>query len=306
MDKAIEKFSDRAVVVKKPNANFRIIYEIHNQPNVPSDFKNLDALAFEMYARADKSTGSICDDFLHKKNQRSSSYIRNILENERTLLYFIDVMDIGGKFLSLIYSQLMLKTSETGGGLIAGIWGIKKTIELRREFKNDRKIPRRSFLELAACVPAAFYFAGFTIFEELEFALEMWQPSKEEGFMRSIDRMFISLNEKAHPEILILMLTFRNKVWAQKLDLIANKMQKNLGRLPEIGILVGKNHIGLERTLHEKPEERLRYIRRIFNRPFVRSAVKISETQCFEYKSQKGWQTFEIIHEPDLEKIENG
>lgn len=107
----------------------------------------------------------------------------------------------------------------------------------------------------------------------------------EEGSKkRQIFKSLTNINEKSHPEIYAFMTTLRNQIWAQKLDYLASKIPHQSNRKPEIGILVGRGHSGLENAIGENPKQRLDFLKRFLKlNPINISDIQLSKILHFEY-----------------------
>lgn len=80
------------------------------------------------------------------------------------------------------------------------------------------------------------------------------------------------LNQVVHPELLDLTLSFRNCLFAHKLDRIAQQ----IGGCPRIMTILGAAHTGLEDKMLEPPEARLDYFRKI--KPRLAGEIAVPES----------------------------
>ena len=164
---------------------------------------------------------------------------------------------------------------------------------------------RRDFLKLLSKSLLAVYFAP-QLAEDLILFLSL--PDKamlnEEAVRRKIHRFLIKLNEKIHPETNMILITLRNIIMAQKLITIAQDINKEISKKPEIGVVVGASHIGIEEALNLDEKERNEIIEKIMN--FAKGVKKnIATIARFDYDSKtERWELTKFYKDPFLASLE--
>jgi pheromone shutdown protein TraB len=168
-----------------------------------------------------------------------------------------------------------------------------------------KKMNRRDFLKLLSKSLLAVYFAP-QLAENLIlfFSLPDKAMLNEETARRKIHRFLIKLNEKIHPETHMILITLRNIIMAQKLITIARDINKEISKKPEIGVVVGASHIGIEGALNLDEKERKEIIGQIMN--FAKGIKKnIATIARFDYNSKtEGWELTKFYKDPFLASLE--
>ena len=155
-----------------------------------------------------------------------------------------------------------------------------------------------NFLKLFGAGAIGVY-TGTQLLDEL---VEFYQSRKKEHFRESIvGRKFREVQETIHPETEAVFTTFRNAIWAQKLEFLAHRLKND--NTPELAMMAGSYHSGLENMLKENSEKRLRSIKRFLKIFGVGGSFSLSPIARIEYKENR-WFATEVIKEPELEKIE--
>jgi hypothetical protein len=284
------------VILETPEGIFRIAYGMHEIPQNPEDVKGVDAIMLE------------------------SSFLKYYLQPEEAIKEFLIFTKE-----SIQYKYLIKKASEAGQPIyltdldprpewyglsvslhiteiISAIGLDLYLLFLFRSIKS-KEITRRDFLKLLFLALLAAYF-GTQLGESLTYPIK--GNVDESTLTRSINRILIKLNESIHPEINIVMLTLRNLIMAQKLTTIAEKLRQKTGKKPEIAVVVGGAHIGIEYALKMSKEERMKIIKRILSIPVLKELRKgIATIARFDYNQTTGqWELTEFYKDPNLLELE--
>lgn len=110
------------------------------------------------------------------------------------------------------------------------------------------------------------------------------------------------VNQIIHPELLDLLITFRNYLYAQKLDRIA----RELGGCPTVTTIIGGGHKNVEDKMLASPNERLDYFRRIKTRLEGEIAVPESLYKIAEMRYDAGqdkWYRADLLEDEALKEI---
>lgn len=83
----------------------------------------------------------------------------------------------------------------------------------------------------------------------------------ENSNARKLEKFFIKLNSNIHPETRTIAASTRNIIIAQKSEYVAKQLAKSLGKKPEIAIIVGGAHTGIEDELLKTKEERIQELK---------------------------------------------
>lgn len=301
-----EELPDNVILLERPEARYRIIYELHNLPHGADAIGYPDALALEGAALRGtfedrESVEKFISIYWQQKLSRApkgkfkeaiaqESYIIN----QKIPLYLIDIGDPHLNFDSVVSTRSALKRAEAVGSLGAVTYGIAKVLERRREKKD---LTRRDFLKLFG----AGAISAYTGTQLLDVLVELYQENKKEHFRQSaVESNFRKIQEIIHPETEAAILTFRNAIWAQKLEFLARRLRKE--KKPELAMIAGVYHSGLENMLKEDQDKRLNSVKR-FLKIFGGGSISLSPVARVEFKENR-WRATEIVKEPRLEKIE--
>jgi DNA polymerase IIIc chi subunit len=282
------------VIVETPEGIFRIAYGRHKVPQNPEDVKGVDAIMLESgmlqyYLNQEEAIKEF--PLLYESVQ-----YKNLIKEAAKAKQPIYLTDLDPRMENAILAFL-LQTAEGMGAIGLDLW-LLYLLGLKVITKS-KKITRRDFLKLLA----AAYF-GTELVESFTY------PRKgniEEGTLtRKINRSLINLNEKIHPETNMVILTLRNLIMAQKLTTIAKELQQKIGKKPEIGIVVGARHIGIEDALKMSKEERMEIIKRILSIPALEKLREgIATIARFDYnQTTEQWELTEFYKDPNLLELE--
>src|SRR3990167_1798762 len=249
--------------LETPNALYKIIYGVHELEQSPEVIKNSDGLIVE--AVGDFSSQEKVEKFLENvKKIPQHAKLVDYFRTENKSLYLVDL-----NALAMFYEQRAdsLNFLETIGGAGLAIWGMKdyvdeKTKTLRqRNSHSPEDMTRRDFLKkigTGAKIAGSAYLLSPIAGEK--FGQLVSQP-QEDTIMRKIDKKIIAANETIHPEIYNTLLTFRNYLIAQKAEYIAQQKFKETQDKPELSILIGAAHTGIESALTMNNDERMKLLK---------------------------------------------
>ncbi|MCR4325282.1 MAG: twin-arginine translocation signal domain-containing protein [Patescibacteria group bacterium] len=306
---SLEKLSENVEVIDTPMARFRFIYENHQFGHSPEELGHPDAFATEAVGAADfadpevarRMVGWLLDNLSNRKpTERApnpTAYVES-LEVNRTPVYLVDIVDPEETYFSASVATYALGTGANVGASVLAATYIAKKI------KDDEPMSRRKFLKGALATGIAAKGAVSATPQIADLTIDPERFSKP----GPVEKTVRSTSEAISPEIHMFIWSFRNAVWAHKLNQIAQKLRDEKGQKPEIAMQLGRAHSGLETMLRADPEKRLSYIRnasRIINLliPFKERGVRISSIARLEFKDSE-WVPTETYHEPDLEQIE--
>lgn len=307
-----EKLPDNVVIVERPEARYRIVYERHVGERSPEEIGKPDALAAEFisaigYASKFRAE-ELAKSYWEQKREEAgpdASREEDHFKSRRIPFYFIDITDPKRDILNKAkLTSVWLKAGEAG---LAGGFAAAAAIEEIRKVKSGEKMSRREFLGFLGAGAGTAYFGTHLLDVLVKFALTRGKnPPKESGALRKIQRTVGTIEEKLHPETEAVLLTLRNALWAEKLASIAADLEKETGRRPEITFPVGAEHFGLEAMLATPSEKRTESIRKFLKIFGLKSAAtELSVIARLEYSdAEKRWVAAKIFNAPELQKIE--
>lgn len=307
-----EKLPENVKIIERPEARYRIIYEHHGYQHSPEEIGRPDLLVVERFAlggsyenkdEIEARTADFWEETAKKPGGKPQGVIseaeKHLIRN-KTPLYFIDVGDPEGFLFSAVKDSLEIKGLENI--VAAGALGYVGVKVAKDKIKGKASMTRRDFLKLSG----AGVMAAFTGTELLDSLITEYRALGKHYQKNAAERKLQHLREKIHPETTFIMITFRNLLWAEKLQTIAKHYEIMHHRKPEIALMLGAFHSGIENALAEAPEKRLAVIKR-FLETFVkkRGLLAITDIAKTEFSDkEKRWIATEIFKDPKLEKIE--
>ncbi len=285
------KLTEATVLVPTPEADYRIIYGFHNIKQNPEDLGDAHALALELAG----------DYFSIESAERLALYVmeqhqqyREIVKeakNKKIPLFFVDIPRLDDLVL-ILNSLLIVSESLVGLGIISSL--------IQRA---PKPMTRRDFIKILPSVIIGSYLSSH-IPGMASTAMNLGRIN-EETVKRKIHRFLTTLNEKTHPETYIILLTLRNYIIAQKLNTIAQMLRKDfINKKPQVAIVIGASHIGIETALQESDDERKTLLTRIFNLPITEMVLKeaisnVATIAWLEYDEKlEKWVTKKIFFDP--------
>lgn len=317
----VEKF-ENVVILERPEARYRIVYEKHNLPHSIEEIGKPDILVIEYFQsgrefREDAPAAAVSEysnarsRMASKEEQAKFDESREYLQQNKIPICLIDISESGTGFGKKVkWRWAIIRTAEMVlSGLAINFIGIdllKKFIDKRvkkLEKEKEAKMSRRDFLKFLGAGSVAAY--GGTHY--LDAALISASPEGSSGHLApsAASRKMRQIQETVHQETEALTLTLRNAVWAQKLQTIAADIALGLDRKPEIAMQAGAMHTGLEDMLAKKPEERIKIIKDIMKKFGPDKEVDLASiVRANLWGGSDFPQKIDLIRDPELEKLE--
>ena len=254
------------VQIETPNAKYKIIYGIHELEQSPEVIKDSDGLIIEgvgNYTTPEKVKEFI--EIIEKEPQRQK--LIEYCRAHHKSLYLTDINEI---LLAYYKEANILHRLETVAGIFSSVWGlgdyIKEKFPKPASVGSDDNLSRRDFLKKIK-TGAKTIAGAYLLMPELSNQLgHLIKQPDESSLSRKIDRALISANETVHPEIYDIMVTFRNYLIAQKAEYIAQLKKAQTQTIPELSILLGAGHSGIESVLKKSTAERIEFIKKQIKR----------------------------------------
>lgn len=256
----IEKIPDNIEIIERAEAVYRIIYERHEGGRTKEELGHPDAFVAEYisavsYGRPHLAESLAVSYWEQKKEEaRGEGSEEAHVKSLEIPFYFIDATDPARAIDKAHIRATYLKAIETG---LAGASSFLVSRELLKKQKEG--MTRRQFLKIGMLGSASAYFGTNLLDLFVKLGEKLATPK---GYADKARRAIINVQEKLHPETEGVMRTFRDALWAQKLQSIAQELGQALGRKPEIAFAVGKDHVGLAEMLEMPPEKRIQAIQR--------------------------------------------
>ena len=308
LEAAPEKLPENVHVVETSYATVPIIYEQHNKKHGPESMVKSDVMALEFVGRKNfsevEAANQILKDFRTASSKIPGNQLFQTFEENSVPIVFLDIADETEVLISL--SKLLFSVQEAamfaiGGGL---------TAKLGASALRDRRagLSRRSALKgvVATALGVKAVTPGALLASELPYISE-----KKQRQLGYVGKKMQALNELVNPETNMPLTTFRNAIWAHKLEVKARKMSQVMGKKPIVGLNVGSAHSGIESMLNMNHGKRLEYIRRMTAilsqiAPFGKGGIIISSVAEFSPQGVGApWKLEYAGSDPELKAIED-
>lgn len=283
-------------IIETDEARFRIIYGRHYEVQQPEDLGSAEVLAIEF---SDPENDYVSPRNAEKLMVRAKEYKQYKLivekaQQESKPIFFVDNPTVNPWTDILEFECTVL---EALAGCSLFYFFAKDIVETKR-----KKISRREFFKMSIKGMAGAYLIN-PFFTYMLGAIDTMGDSS----CGAAARFLFNFNERFHPETGFAVLILRNHLMAQKLTTIAKSISDFKGEKPEIGIVVGAYHVGIEKALRKSNEERIKSIDRILHFPGLKEArEKIAFIARLDFnKEQNKWVATEIFKDSYLATIEN-
>ncbi len=279
------------VMLEKPEAVYRIIYGYHDQPQKAGDLGTPQALVLETATR-DYSEKHLAENLLsYFTGHIQYKNIIRVCQEQAIPIYFTDTTDYGAHQL-LAYGLAHLEAI-TGAALV---------LNLAKDFK--KKTGRREFLGMMGKGLAATYLFG----PFMMFWVNGNLAISQEQSVRLVGRFLEDLVENTHPETDQIIITLRNYLMAQKLKAVAQDITtpNTPQSKPEVAIVLGASHTGIENALQKEDQARTELVHRLLQVPGLgESGKKIATITRLDFdKSKNSWVATKIFKDPSLAPLE--
>lgn len=279
-----EKLPENVAIVETPKADFRIIYRAaHHVYGISPETlgNNYDGVFLEKMG--DYSVSEESEEMVKQASKlKDFCQIVEKAKKEKKPIFFGDLITTEGYVFSQL--QYALKKIETSGVVLYPLLSLAREIEM--DWLKSTLI------------------GGYLGTHLAEDILGVRSALKEGKIPRKLRKFLITLNERVHPETHAIVLTLRNYLFAQKMYTIPKMLEKE-GKKPELAIVIGGAHSGIEKALRTAEKKRLKRINWLTKTPGLRKErERIATVGMAEWiEEKKGWKTT-ILKDPGLLPIE--
>ena len=299
--------------IETPQATYRIIYDRHQLVHSPDEIGDADAYVSEFDPEIDFSEPVGAKAAILKRWERfyqrrgtarnpKASEVIPAFENrlKKMPYYMYDVADTKLTLKGIEDNRVYAQVAKIALGLGAAGY-------LGKNVVSEGLLTKRKLLRNA--IAAALAVGGAA-----QLAALLPGQAEEHRQLTPLEKEIQNISEWLNPESESLVTTYRNAIWAHKLQRITEDVRiKNPDKKPVLDIQAGAIHSGLERMLRADPAKRLEYIRRmshIWSKVFDigPDGVVISAVARFEYsETEKAWTpstSSPPYRDPELAKVE--
>ncbi len=281
-----EVLPGNVVVIERPEARYRIVYGAHDKVQKASDIGNPDLVISE----------GTMDGWVKgpMASLEQNLEIESWLKDQKKPYYIVDATHDEAK-ISLVK---ILGGMETSAGLLL-LASLARDFIKKKKPKPDDKLTRRQMLTRTAKGLGAGYLLSQT---PLGVRAAMGSTS-----LTSVEKFLQDLNENIHPETNEIVFTFRNYLAAHKAVTLAKTLGSKGIQHPQISLVYGAGHSGLEKALTRTSEDRLAYLESILNKQGMekirREVSKIARVDFNERENR--WEITSILSDPSLAPLES-
>ena len=276
----------RVVLLDKPEAVFRVVYGTHSLEQASEELGEADGYVIESGA-TDYATPESAE-LLLSYVKRNVQYRRIVerAEMEKKPIFFVDITS--GQTIAIL--QVGLKVLEPAIGM--RVLSALRENNANKEQKN--RPTRREFLDrLGKGAGAVYLLSGLP-----DIAAGMVFPRSQ------VDRFLATINEKIHPETDAILLTLRNYLIAQKTEAVANMLAMEQQKKPEVAVVIGQAHSGIERALQKSEQDRVAVIDKLLAVPGLGDArKKIAAIARLDFMDDGGGWKASISQDPHLAQL---
>lgn len=276
----IPKKQENVSEVETPSAKYDIVYSLHNQPVKPETIEQADAIILELvgnYETQEKVQKHM--EFISREQHTYHQIIKSAAEKQKPVFLVDMSTDAYATRRDAALNVVLLPVIEAmiaAGLVFSGIKGVAK----------KEKMDRRSFLKLGAKMTAAAYLSLPQASRLLSFVSTDYfrQVPDEESFSRKTEKFVHKIKSSSHPELYSNVVNVRNNLIAEKSEAIARMLNKKLGRKPQLALLTGASHFGLEESLSSDPFERINSLKKDLGYEVRRERI----IACVEFEAKAG------------------
>lgn len=267
-DKEQQKIPESHVLIETPKARFRIMYEMHADfihEGIPETVPRLDAFSFdaggekEDYSSPEKAQEIIARWETALKEPGTNQELRKAIAAARECKKPIFWVDVSSESTLGILTKALAQVESVAGMILLAKLA-REVVESLPQKKDNQNITRRGFLKKAGLALGGLYLSFPLLSGLVRMGTHVSKVDRREA-AATVDKFLTAAAEKSHPEIDGFVLTFRNHLIAEKLVTISEIIESDPGKKPEIGIVMGGGHTGLEYALQKSREERLNIIK---------------------------------------------
>ncbi len=300
-----KELTEATVLIEKPEAKYRIIYGYHGTEQKPEDLGKAEALVLES-GFGNYSTPQEAE-FLFKEIQKNIKQYERLIEKaakEKKPIFLADISDSE----SIMIFQVIIGVLESVSSVPILYSLLEDVREIIKEKKlNQKKLNRRDFIKTSAKGLIGFYLSTPFLEVFLNTFSDFFSKNRVnlQSKSENLNRFLTELNEKIHPEIYAIILTLRNYLLAQKMETIAQTLKKK-NKKPEIAIVVGASHYGIEKALQKEKNKRIELINFLTKLPGLEESRKrIATIARFDFdEKEKNWKVTQIFKDPLLVPLE--
>lgn len=281
------------------NARYHINYDDHRTDINPNILDDCDGLVMEMRGNYDdpKETQEWIEHFSHSK--QFARVIMDAAKNKKPI-YFVDLIEskkVDNFSKERERKELTIPFIEMMMGSALGVHLIYK------DLAGDKKMTRREFLKSGLQAIAATYLeTPFIQQTAWDIATKHGTAlTDEKSTSRKVEKILNRINNDIHPELRTIIVDARNDLMAQKTETIAKILSKKLKKKPELAIIIGARHSGIEQSLTDKEEDRVKRLRRDFGEELSKNA-SVAEIDFAKGEGNTIYFKIEILKDPALDE----
>lgn len=260
--------------VETENAKYKIAYGDHTKKTSAEALEGADALILELisnYGSMEQAEDTF--SFLNGTEQ-----YKDLIESAIEKKIPICVVDLSEDTLnSLSKAGSGSKETELGthGKKLTyeAAGGLALFLSLFSNIQAKEPMSRRNFLKSSFKMAAAAYLGAPLLETSLLEKSADGKNINENALDRQTTKTLGKINSTLHPELSTATIHGRNLLMAQKAEFLSEMLKQDLERKPQVAVVVGAAHYGIENDL-EKPEaERMEKIKKFLGDEYKKEGV---------------------------------
>jgi hypothetical protein len=272
------------VTIENSKAKFRVIYGSHKIEQPVEDLGSPDAIALEITSYPGKDLDTFPATLYNKIQYRS---ILEKAAKEGIPIFLPDII-LPDKLQNVLEAKLQNAKSEKGLWFLHTLFAMSLGYAAREREGNG--ISRRTFVGMGLLALAEIYLGSQPVLLK-ELAGEGKEATDEGTAKRIVERFLVDLDEHIHPETFKIVIAFRNLIMGYKLKALADMLRTEESK-PEIAIVVGAFHTGIEKVLRSDDSEIYRDIKQVVDDIPPEFSQEISALIKLQFDAETAsWQT---------------
>ena len=246
------------VETETDKARYRIIYGIHHIETDPATLENLDGVMLEIINPLESEEGvRLSVEHLQKKVLQYRKLLQHC--QRHGIPIFLTDLSYNAYRQTEYHNEMAIK--EIYLPVLEAILGVILVVSGATNVVQQKGISRREFLKQGLKGLVGSYLLMSQVNKSL---METKKEPDEKAKMRQFSKQLEGITKTLHPEMRNVIVAGRNDLFAQKGEVIADTIQTPNNRKPNLGIVIGAAHTGIEDSLHLTEQERIERLKKVF------------------------------------------
>jgi hypothetical protein len=282
--------------IERPEGVLSVLYShslAHMQMESSESVKTWDGIVLEQIAPyGDAAIANRVPEFFERDPQYGE--IMRIAKELGRPIFLADAQTERTHYVGLFQRALRAAESVVAAAIITKLaWKVAA---------STKPVSRRDFLRFGGKGLLGLYLATPAIGNTM--ALVRGGATSEESAAAKVSYFLDDLNQNIHPETEAIIQTFRNHLIAQKMTTVMRELAKEGHGRPNVGLVIGSAHSGMEKALEASDHDRTEVIEMVLSLPGMEEERK-SLAKIARYDFVDGQWQVSYIEDPALVALES-